>query len=470
MIVARPLTEQPAPTPAPLTARSRRILFSLIGGALFMSALDTTIVATALDAITHGLHATINWSGWTLTVYTLVMVATLPIAGRLGDQFGRRRSFALAVAVFTVASLACALSVNIYMLITFRAIQAVGAGGIQPAATGIVSEHFGKNRDRAIGLFGTVAASGQIIGPIFGGIFVGYLSWRWIFFINLPIGAGILLAMRRYIPYSPPGPRRSLDSRGLVLMAVLICALNLAITELGERGVELVSTEVLIPAAITLGSLGFFIHHLRTAPEPFIPVRLFKTRGFGVINTMNVCWGAMGFGMTSLVPLYAQYRYHIDVLGSGTLLSARGVGSIVFGAVSTFALRRTGYRLPLVTGFALVAIGSAALAFAPRWGLSPFAWISIMAGLTGVGNGVANPASRNAALQIAPDDVSAITGLRQMFNLIGMTFSVSAVTAILNRSRDPGIVQAHIFWVAAAVMVVVLIPLASSIPEHRGAW
>jgi MFS family permease len=144
-------------------------------------------------------------------------------------------------------------------------------------------------------------------------------------------------------------------------------------------------------------------------------------------------------------------RYHLTALSAGTLLAARGVGAIVIGAAAAMALRRTGYRLPLAVGFIIVAVGTVAMAISPRLGLSPYAWLSIGAGLTGLGNGMANPASRNACLQLAPNEVAAITGLRQMFVFMGIIFSVSTVTAILNRSADPGLAQAHILWVVAGV-------------------
>ena len=183
-----------------------------------------------------------------------------------------------------------------------------------------------------------------------------------------------------------------------------------------------------------------------------------------------VLWGIVGFGVASLAPLYAEDRYHLAPLSAGTLLAARGVGAIVIGAAAAMALRRTGYRLPLAAGFIVVAVGTVAMAISPRLGLSPYVWLSIGAGLTGLGNGLANPASRNACLQVAPNEVAALTGLRQMFVFMGIIFSVSTVTAILNRSADPGIAQAHILWVVAGVLLVVMVPLVFRVPEHKGSW
>jgi EmrB/QacA subfamily drug resistance transporter len=448
----------------------RGFIFGIVAVALFMSSVDATIVATALPAIHHSLHASINWAGWTITIYSLGMVVTLPIAGQISDQFGRRRVFFCGVALFTVSSLACGLSNDIYVLVLFRALQAVGGGAVQPSAAGVVADHFGRNRDRAIGLFGTVASGGQVVGPVFGGLLVGYLSWRWIFFVNVPVGVVLLALIVKFIPDSPRTARKKPDIRWLMLLASFVLAANFGITNLGGSRTALDAPLFIVPEAFGVVLLMLFVQHTRHALEPFIPVRFFRARGFAVMNTLNLGWGVCGFGVASLVPLYAEQRYHLSALSAGTLLTARGVGAIAVGAAAAFALRRTGYRLPLIVGFVLVALGTLLLSVAPRFGFSPYAWMSIAAGITGLGNGTANPASRNACLQIAPDEVAAITGLRQMFIYIGITFSVSIVTAVLNRSGHPGITQAHILWVVAALISVVMIPLVFRVPEHKGSW
>jgi EmrB/QacA subfamily drug resistance transporter len=449
---------------------SRHLIFWIVAIGLFMSSIDSTIVATALPDIHQSLHTTINWASWTLTVYNLGMVMVLPIAGKISDEFGRRRVFFWSVALFTAASLLCGVSNDIYLLIGFRAIQALGAGALQPAAAGIIAEHFGQDRDRAIGMFGTIAAGGQVIGPVIGGVLVGYLTWRWIFFVNVPIGIALLGALVKFVPNSERTAKTSTDAHGLVLMGLFILAANFAITSIGIRNVTAYDPIFFVPAVIALAALHLLVRHTRRSAEPFIPVRLLRARGFAVMNSLNLLWGIAGFGVASLAPLYAEDRYHLSALSAGTLLAARGVGAIVVGAAAAMALRRTGYRLPLAAGFIVAAIGTAGMAIAPRLGLSPYVWLSICAGITGLGNGMANPASRNACLQVAPDEVAAISGLRQMFVFMGIIFSVSAVTAILNRSADPGLAQAHVMWGVAGLLVLVMVPLVFRVPEHKGSW
>jgi MFS family permease len=316
-----------------------------------------------------------------------------------------------------------------------------------------------------------VAAGGSVIGPVFGGLLVGYLSWRWIFFVNVPIGILLLFAIVLFVPASEQLRRSRMDVRGLVMMIGFVLALSLGITSIGNAKTTFADPTFLVPTLAGLALLGAFLRHTVTVPEPFIPVRLLRARGFAVMNVMNILWGGMGFGIAaSLTPLYAEQRYHLKALDAGTLLTARGIGALAVGALAAMSLRRTGYRLPLIVGFGVSAIGTALMAIYPLWGISPYTWLAVGAGISGLGNGTANPASRNALLQVAPNDVAAVTGLRQMFAYIGIIFSVSIATAILNRSGNPGLTQVHLLWVVVGVLIFVLIPLAFRVPEHKGSW
>jgi EmrB/QacA subfamily drug resistance transporter len=449
---------------------SRRLIFGIVAWAQFMIAVDVTIVATALPAIHHGLGATINWTGWTITVYSLGMVATLPAAGRFSDQFGRRKIFLWGLSVFSISSLMCGVSTSIYMLIAFRALQAVGGGSMMPACAGIIADHFGRDRDRALGMLGTIAAAGNVAGPIFGGLFVGYLSWRWIFFINVPIGLLLVLMVMWFIPESRLSTSSRLDVRGLILMVSFVLSAILGITYLGNEHVTLYDPEFLVPTLCAPVLLYLFVRHSLRAEAPFIPMRFLCGRSFIAINLANLLWGLAGFGILTLLPLYAENRYHLQALSAGTLLTARGVGMMAVGAIATFALRRTGYRLPLILGFTLLAVSTALIAITPQWGITPYWWLGIGAGIGGLANGIATPAARNASLQFSPDDLSALSGLRQMFVYLGVIFSISIDTAILNRSTTPGITQAHIYWVVVGIVLFVMIPLVFRIPEHKGSW
>ena len=448
----------------------RQLVFAIVAIALFMGSVDLTIVATALPAIRRGLHASINWVGWTITIYGLATVVALPIAGKFSVQFGRRRVFLFGVVLFTAASLLCGFSTDVYVLIVFRALQALGGGALQPSAAGLIADHFGKDRDRGIGMFGALSSAGQVVGPILGGLFVGYLSWRWIFFVNVPIGVALVVMTIRYIPESEGQAAERTDVVGLLLMAFTVLTAIFGVTSFGDGQTKIYDPIFLVPELCSVALFGLFVRHTRRVAAPFIPVRLLVGRGFAVMNWVNVLHGVVTFGIMSLVPLYAEQRYHLAALSAGTLLTARAVGMIAVGTAAALALRRTGYRLPMMLGFSFVAIGTLLMSVAPRWGISPYVWLTLSVGIAGLGLGAVNPAASNASIQLAPDQAAAITGLRVMFINLGVIFSVSVTTAILNRSATPGITQAHIFWVAAAVVFLIMLPLVRRVPEHKGGW
>ncbi|TWD82610.1 EmrB/QacA subfamily drug resistance transporter [Kribbella amoyensis] len=457
-----------APPDADEPLPHRRIVFGIVSIALLMASIDQTIVATALTAIQHDLDAPLNWSGWTITIYALGQILVMPVAGRLGDQFGRKRIFLGAAVLFTLASLACSLVDNIYLLVVFRALQAIGGGAFMPTATGIVAEQFGRDRDRAVGMFTSIFPIGGVLGPIIGGVIVTYWSWREIFLVNVPAGLLLILLAARFIPRSTPAKAARIDLVGAALLALTILTGMYGITSLGSRDAGPLDPVFLTAEVLALVFGFLFVRHANRAASPFIPVRLLRGRGFGVMNAINLLYGAAVLGFGALFPLYAEARYGIQPLQAGTLLTARAVGMICVAGLAVFALRRTGYRAPMIGGFLLVAAGMTVMAIAPH-GLTPYAWLAIAAGITGIGMGLSIPASNNASLQLAPDQISAIAGLRGMFRQSGGIIAVSVTTTLLSHSANPGIAQAHSFVVFAAVLLLI-VPFTLLVPDHRGSW
>ncbi|MGD0553845.1 MAG: MFS transporter [Streptosporangiaceae bacterium] len=459
------------PAPASVAADGldrRKLVFFIVSIGLFMASIDQTIVATALPDIERDLRASVNWSAWTITIYALGQVIAMPMAGKLSDMYGRKTVFMVATAVFTISSLCCGFSGNIVALLIPRFIQALGGGAFMPSATGIVSDHFGAERDRAVGMFTSILPVGGIIGPIIGGIFVTYWSWRGIFLVNVPIGVILVVLTARFIPRNATRTRESIDLRGIGLLAVLIVTAMFGISYLGSGRVPLDSPVFLGCEVVSVVALAAFVRHSRRHRAPFVSYHLLRGRGFGVMNLINFVYGAAALGFAALVPLYAEDRYHLAALGAGTLLTARAVGMIAIAGVAAMALRRTGYRLPMIAGFVILAGGLVMMWMRPA-GLSPYGWLAIAAALTGCGMGVSVPASNNASLQLAPDQVAAIAGLRGMFRQSGAITAVSITTALAARSIHPGLVEARVF-LAFAVLLIVILPLIALVPDHHGNW
>lgn len=450
----------------------RALVFTIVALALIMSSVDSTIVATALHALQGGLQTSINWAGWTLTAYSFGLVLMLPVSGKLSARYGHRRVFLGSVAAFSAASMGCGMADNIYVLIVLRAIQAAGGAGFTPSATGIVVEHFGKERDRALGLFGSIFPIGSMIGPVFGGLFVSYWSWRGVFYVNVPIGLVAMVLAFRYVPRDRPaagGTGRSFDFTGMTLLGSGLLAGMVAASYLGERNAHPWSPAFLMPLAIAIVALWIFFRHGIRSAHPFIAPHMIHGPGFGPVNLLNALYGGVAGGVMALVPLYATNRYGIDALGSGTLLIAQGVAAIIVSVGATLVLRRTGYRLPLYVGNVTMTVGLVLLAFSPAAGITPYAWLAGSAFLVGVGNGAVNPASRNAGLQLAPRHSSTIAALRSLGRQIGAIVAISAATAVLASSGDPGDIQSWVY-VVAALLVIATLPLITRIPDHHGAW
>ena len=447
------------------------IVFPIIALSLLMITVDSTIVATALHALQVDLQTSVSWAGWTLTIYSFGFVVMLPLSAKLSTQFGHRRIFLSSIAMFTIASLLCGLSTNIYTLIAMRALQAIGGAGITPSATSLIVNHFHQSRDKFLGLFGSMFATGSMIGPIFGGLFVTYSTWHWIFFINIPIGLAVFFLAMRFIPHSQPDDdaREKLDLRGMLYLAVGIISAMYAVTYLGEG-----ATDINIPffVALIVGSVLFFllfIWHIKRVKFPFIKPRFIYGKGFGAVNLVNFTHTGMVIGGVSLIPLYAVSRYGISELHSGTLLVGEGVASVVMSVIMSIYLRRTGYRLPIYIGATILVIAFALLSAQPIFGVSNFVWVFSAVLLIGVGLGVMSPAARNAGIQLAPLEAANIAAIRSLGLQMGQIVSIAGATSIIAAANNPTEVHGYVY-LGLSVIFLMAIGVIPRVPESRGKW
>ncbi|MGH8745604.1 MAG: MFS transporter [Burkholderiales bacterium] len=313
---------------------------------------------------------------------------------------------------------------------------------------------------------------GAMIGPVFGGLFVTYWTWRGIFLINVPIGAAVVVLALRYIPRDRAEAGRvhaKKDIAGLALLGTGLLAGMFAISYLGGRNAHAWSLAFVMPLFAAVVALGAFFRHIGRSAHPFIAPRLIRGPGFGAVNLINGLFGGIPFGVVALIPLYATNRYGIDALRSGTLLIAQGAATTLLSVAAALLIRHTGYRLPLRIGGVVAAAGVMLLALSPVAGISPYAWLACSAFLVGVGTGTINPASRNAGLQLAPEHASTLAALRSMGLNVGSITTIAIATAIIAGSNDPGGVQAWVY-VAAALCLIVAQPLIGRVPEHHGSW
>jgi EmrB/QacA subfamily drug resistance transporter len=467
-VAATALAVDAGGSPTWATAARRRLVFTTVSLALFMASVDQTIVATVLPALQHDLHTRLDWGAWTITAYTLGQLITMPIAGKGIERFGRKRLFLGAVALFTAASLACGFATNIYELVTLRAIQSIGGGAFMPAATGIVADLWYDERDKALGAFSSIFPIGGIVGPALGGLFTEYWTWRGVFLVNVPIGLALLAAGYAFIPSRKVERAQRFDLVGVGLLCVTLLSGMLGVTYLGAASHTPVSAWFIGPIALSVLAGWLFVRHSRRTAEPLIPMRLVTGPGFGVMNIINVIFGAAAAGFSALVPVYALDRLHISTLSASTMLIARSVAMVLASIVAVRLLRRSGTRLPMTIGYLVIAAGLLMMLPGDVL-LTPYAWISAGAAVTGLGVGISGPSSNNAALQLAPQHAAAVAGIRGMIRQVGGITAVSISTTIAARTDDPARSLGWSFAVFAGIVVLV-VPLIRKVPEHRGAW
>jgi EmrB/QacA subfamily drug resistance transporter len=446
----------------PTSSTRRYVVFATACTAILMASIDATIVATALPTMTRELHTSLAWTTWTITIYQLGQIVSLPIAGRLSDSLGRRRMFLVYVGVFTVSSLLAGLANSIYLLIALRFLQALGGGGLMPSTMGVVSDLFTRDRDRALGLVTSFFPAGALLGPALGGFIVTYYSWREIFFINVPVGVTLLILLWLLLPAGPGTKRVQIDVLGAALLGTALVSVMLGLNQLGERGFGSPLPWALLVAGAGLAA-AFLVHEGR-AEHAILPLELLRRPAFALVNTINVLWGAAAFGVFSLFPLYAQLAYGMTPLAAGSLLSARAVGMAGLSIASSMLLRRLGYRLPMLAGFLVLATGLMLTALPPR--TSPFVWLATAALLCGVGIGIAGPPSNNAAVALLPDQVAAISGLRAMFRQTGGIISITLTAAAVGSGPGEAEGLGHAFFIASAI-ILLMTPLILGVPERR---
>ncbi|AZI89570.1 multidrug transporter subunit MdtD [Kosakonia cowanii] len=314
--------------------------------AFFMQALDATILNTALPAIAQSLNRSPLAMQSAIISYTLTVAMLIPVSGWLADRFGTRRIFMLAVSLFTLGSLACALSNSLAMLVVFRVIQGIGGAMMMPVARLALLRAYPRSELLPVLNFVTMPGLvGPILGPVMGGVLVTWASWHWIFLINIPIGVAGLLYARKYMPNFTT-PRRSFDMWGFLLFGLSLVLFSSGMELFGEKVVETWLALSIIFSGIAL--LLLYIRHARRHPTPLISLNLFKTRTFSVGIAGNIA-SRLGTGCVPfLMPLMLQVGFGYPALIAGCMMAPTALGSILAKSTVTQILRWFGYRKTLV--------------------------------------------------------------------------------------------------------------------------
>lgn len=421
-----------SPPPSPDAARAARMIPFIVGCALFMQMLDSTVVATALPAMAQSLQTTAVRLNVAITSYLLAVAVFVPVSGWAADRYGARRVFAAAIALFTLSSIACAMSHSLAQLVAARVVQGM-AGAMMVPVGRIILLRVVPKQDllKAMSFLSIPALLGPVIGPPLGGFMVTYMSWHWIFLINIPIGIVGIALVRRYVPEIREASTPRLDWLGFLLSAVCLATLVSAFEALGHSLVPpLVVTGL---ALVGLACGGLYVWHARRAAHPILDLTLLREPTFAIsVLGGNLCRFAVG-AMPFLLAVQLQVGFGLSPFSAGLITFASAAGALLMKFVATPIVRHFGFRRVLTVNAVLTGLFiMACAAFTPGTPVWLLIGILLVGGFfrslqfTGV--------NTLTYADIAPERMSSASSFAAMAQQLGISLGVGVAAVTLNIS------------------------------------
>jgi EmrB/QacA subfamily drug resistance transporter len=402
----------------------------------FMTLLDLTIVNIAIPNMILKLHASLDDVLWVLNAYALVLAVLVITAGRLGDLIGPRTMFVAGIAVFTAASAACGFAPDAAWLIAFRAVQGLGAAMLMPQTLALVTMTFpADRRGAAFGVWGAVAGLATIAGPTLGGLLVTAFDWRWIFFVNLPIGAAVLAVTFFIIPGFQPGRRHRFDILGVGLASLALLAICYGLVE-GQRYnwstvTSFISIPLIIGVGVVLLCVFLLVQKLRQDREPLVPFVLFRSRNFTLMNWVS---GTLSIGMLGIflpLTIYLQSALGFSALKAGLTLAPSSLVMIILAPIFGRLTDKIGGKYILLTGLTLFAVG---MGWVVLIATAHSTWYDFLAPLIVAGLGMGGtfaPMTTTAMRDVDPRMAGAASGVLNTTRQVGSVIGTAAVGALL---------------------------------------
>lgn len=442
------------------TRRSRKgLVLAICCMSLFIVGLDATVVNLALPSIQRDLDASVSQLQWTIDAYTLVLASLLMLSGSTGDRVGRRRTFQTGLVIFSIGSLLCSVAPNMGLLITARAMQAIGGSMLNPVAMSIITNTFTEPRERAraIGMWAGVVGLSMALGPIVGGVLVETVGWRAIFWMNVPIGVAALVLTALYVPESRAPRARRFDPVGQLLVIALLASLTFGIIEGGAVGwtSPLIIGCFVIAAAALVG----LVSYERRRFEPLLELRFFRSVPFAGATVSAVAGFAALGGFTFLNALYLQQVRGFSALFAGLLtLPMAGLTAVIAPYAGRIVAAR-GPRLPLL--IAGMGITASALLLTTLRIDTPVIGVIAAYALFGIGFGMINAPITNAAVSGMPRAQAGVAAaVASTSRQVGVSLGVAVLGAIVaGRSGADFVTASHTGWwimTGAGIVVFVL--------------
>ncbi|NEA36563.1 DHA2 family efflux MFS transporter permease subunit [Streptomyces sp. SID13031] len=465
--------EPAAPPPAvdePAVRRSLATVLAVVGIPMFMVTLDNLVVTNALPVIKTELGASLTDLQWFINAYTLSFAALLLTASAIGDRLGRRRIFLAGIALFTLASAACALATESWMLIGARAIQGVGAAAVMPLSLTLLAAAVpARQRSAAIGIWGGISGLGVAVGPVVGGVVVDGINWKWIFWLNVPIGL-IALPLAARVLTESRGRRQKLDLLGLVLSASSVFAIVWGVVHGADDGW---SSARILTALIGGGALlvAFLVWEHR-APAPMLPLRLFRSRAFSVVNATAFTFSVGVFGAVFLLAQFFQVVQGYTPLESGLRTLPWTMAPMVVAPLAGLVVDRVGPRVLIATGQVFLATALAWIALVTSIEVTYGSFVVPFV-LAGIGMGLTFAPSASIVMASFSDaDRGVASGTNNTIREVGVAMGVAVLASVFASAGSyaspteyvDGLVPA--VWVGAAVVAVGAV-LALLLPGRR---
>jgi EmrB/QacA subfamily drug resistance transporter len=440
-----------------------------------MSILDTTIVNVALATLQRDLHSSISDIQWVVTAYMLALAAVIPVTGWAARRFGAKRVYVVSLVLFTAGSVLCGLANSTTELVVFRVIQGVGGGMLLPIGQLMMADAAGPQRmGRVMSIVAVPAMLAPILGPALGGVIVDNASWRWIFFVNVPIGVIAVLAALRVLHSVERGRPEALDVRGLALMATGLPLLTYGLAEIGSTG-TFTATKVVVPCLAGLALIGVFVVHALRARHPLLDLRLYRRPTFASASATMFCLGAALFGSMILLPLYWQGVRHESVLDTGLLTAPQGVGMALAMPLAGKLTDRWGGGPVALFGVVVTAVAS--IPFGLIGAQTSIVWLSVAMLVRGAGIGFAfMPAMAAAFASLERSELPDATPQLNVLQRVGGSIGTAVLAVVLQRALTgvdtaAGAANAYgtAFWWAAGLTALAIVPCIVLVRAERAA-